>query len=72
VNPLSRGVFATPKKAAILEAVRITEKPTDGHKPVSVFGHRRQSIDQKGLVSSNPLEGGIARTRRAMIACRCV
>jgi len=72
VNPLSRGVVATPKKAAILEAVRISEGLTNGYKSISVLGHRRQSIDQKELVLSNPLEGGFAQTRRAIIACRCV
>src|SRR5580692_3356040 len=61
VNPLSRGVIATPKKAAILEAVRIPEGLTNGHKSNSVLGYPRQSTAQKGLVSSNPLEGGLHR-----------
>jgi hypothetical protein len=61
VNPLSQGVIATPKKAAILEAVRITEGPTNSYKPISVLGQPRQSTAQRGLVSSNPLEGGLRR-----------
>jgi hypothetical protein len=72
VNPQSRGVIATPKKAAILEAVRITEALANGYESISVLGRPRQSIDQKELVLSNPLEGGIAQTRRVIIACRCV
>jgi hypothetical protein len=61
VNPQSRGVIATPKKAAILEAVRVTEALTNGYKSISVLGRPRQWIDQKELVLSNPLEGGIDR-----------
>jgi hypothetical protein len=72
VNPLSQGVIATPKKGAILEALRITEGLTNGCKPLSLLGHTRLSIAQKGLVSSDPLEGGIAQTLRGIIACRCV
>jgi len=68
VNPLSWGVTATPKKTAILEVVRSAEGLTNGPKPSSVPGDQRQSIAQKELVSSNPLEGGIAQTRRAIIA----
>jgi len=61
-----------PKKTAILEAVRGAEGLTNGSKSSSVPGDPRQSIAQKELVSSNPLEGGIAQTRRAIIACRWV
>ena len=68
MNPLSWGVTATPKKTAILEVVRSAEGLTNGPKPSSVPGDQRQSIAQKELVSSNPLEGGIAQTRRAIIA----
>jgi hypothetical protein len=72
VHPLSRGVIATPEKAAILDAVQIPEGLANGYKSVSVLGHPRQSIAQNELDSSNPLEGGIAQTRRAIIACRCI
>jgi hypothetical protein len=68
VNPLSRGVTATPKKTAILEAVRGAQGLKNGYKSITVPGHPRQLIAQKELVSSNPPEGGIAQTRRAIIA----
>jgi hypothetical protein len=69
VNPLSRGVIATSEKAAIHEAVRITEGLTNGYKSISVLGHLRQSTAQKELLSSNPLEGGLHRLEeRSLLA----
>jgi hypothetical protein len=66
---VSWGVIATPKKAAILEAVRIPEGATNGYEPNSIIGQLRQSTAQKGLVSSNPLEGGLHRLEeRSLLA----
>src|SRR5258708_27274654 len=70
VIPLSRGVTATPKKNASLEAVRSAQEGlTNAYKSITVPGHPRQPIDQKESGSGDPFEGGVAQTRRAIIAC---
>jgi len=69
VIPLSRGATATPKKTAILEAVRSAQGLTNAYKSVTVRRHQRQPIAQKESVSRDPFEGGIAQTRgRSLLA----
>jgi hypothetical protein len=58
-----------PKKTAILETVRSAEGLRNGSKSSSVPGHPPQSTAQKGLVSSNPLEGALDRLEeRSLLA----
>jgi len=49
------------EKAAVLEAVRFTERLTNGDKPTTVLGHPEEWAAPKGLVASNPLEGELPR-----------
>jgi hypothetical protein len=69
VNPLSRGVTATPKRTAILEAVRRAEGLTNAYESITVPEHLRKSIAQKESDSSDPFEGGVAQLgERSLLA----
>jgi len=70
VNPLSRGVTATPKKTAIHEAVRRAQGLKNGYKSITVPGHPRQLLAQKELVSSNPIEGALRRLEERSLPLR--
>jgi hypothetical protein len=55
----------------MLEAVRSAQELANAYKSITLPGRPRKSIDQKESVLCDPFEGGVAQTRRVIMACRC-